>query len=178
MPKIAVSTPSGKGGSSGVPSTKWVSGTWKGRVSRPGSASAASGIAVLSRNRKLISIEGNVRPADGTGLFRAGPHGRALSRDHQRAPQGDLAGEVGARLLRPRSRGRLVLPAHEERDLPGPADRGDVRRRGGPAARADAAQHPPYQWRRAPAAQEPGEPGLHAARGRSLAAGHARFPGA
>src|SRR5215213_8022296 len=54
MPKTAVSTPSGNGGSSGVPSTKWVSGTAKGWVSRPGSASAGSGIAVLSRNRKLI----------------------------------------------------------------------------------------------------------------------------
>ena len=54
MPKMAVSTPSGKGGSSGVPSTKCVSGTWNGRVSRPGRASAGSGIAVLSRNRKLI----------------------------------------------------------------------------------------------------------------------------
>src|SRR5215211_4981078 len=55
MPKTAVSTPSGNGGSSGVPSTKCVSATSKGRVSRPGRASAGSGIAVLSRKRKLMS---------------------------------------------------------------------------------------------------------------------------
>ena len=58
MPKMAVSTPSGKGGSSGVPRTKWVSGMGKGRASRPGSASAGSGIAVLSRKRKLMVYPG------------------------------------------------------------------------------------------------------------------------
>src|SRR3954468_20997008 len=105
MPKIAVSTPSGKGGSSGVPSTKWVSGTSKGRLSRPGSASAGSGIAVLSRKRKLMSIQGNVRAANGTKLFRARTHRRALSRDDQRAPEGDVAREVGPRLVRARPRG-------------------------------------------------------------------------
>src|SRR5215208_1386485 len=164
MPKIAVSTPSGNGASSGMPSTKWVSGTWKGRVSRPGSAAAGSGIAVLSRNRKLMSIQGNVRAADGTGLLRARSHRRALPRDDQRAAQGDVAREVGAGLLRARPGGRLVLPAHEERDLPGAADRRDVRRGGGPAPRADAAQHPAHQRGRAPAAPESGESGLHAAR--------------
>src|SRR5215212_10917764 len=124
MPNTTVSTPSGKGGSSGVPSTKWVSGTWKGRWSRPGSASAASGIAVLSRNRKLIPVDCNVRPAHGTGLLRARADRRALPRDHQRASQGDVAREVRSRMVRARPRGRLVLPPHEERDLPGPPDRG------------------------------------------------------
>src|SRR3954447_21667670 len=46
MPNTARSVPSGKGGSSGVPSTKWRSGT---RIfsSRPGSASSAAGMVVL-----------------------------------------------------------------------------------------------------------------------------------
>src|SRR5215208_290300 len=135
MPKITVSTPSGKGGKIGVPSTKCVSGTWKGRSSRPGRASAGSGIAVLSRNRKLITIDCNVRSAHGTGLFRARSHRRALSRDDQRAATGDVAREVGSRLVRARPRGGVVLPPHEERDVPRTPDRGDVRRGGGPAAR-------------------------------------------
>src|SRR5262245_51722476 len=176
MPKTAVSAPSGKGGSSGVPSTKWVSGTWKGRVSRPGSASASAGIAVLSRKRKLISIDCNVRSADGARLFRAGTHGGALPRGDERDAPADLAREVRARLLRPRPRGRLVLPPDEERDLPRAAHRRDVRGGGGAAARGDASQHPPHQRRRPPAAPQPREPGLHAARGGPLASGDARVP--
>src|SRR4029079_4501745 len=134
MPKTAVSTPSGKGGRIEVPSTKWVSGTWKGRSSRPGRASAGSGVADLLRNRKLIAIDCNVRSAHGTGLFRAGADRRALSRDDQRAAEGDVDREVGARLVRARPRGRLVLPAHQERDVPRPADRREVCRGGGAAS--------------------------------------------
>ncbi len=119
----------------------------RGRAARR--APAARRPAPASRSchgRGSSYIQGNVRLADGTGLFRAGPEGRSLSRGRwSELRRRDVAREVRPRLLRARPRGRLVLPPHEERDLPGPADRGDVRRRGGAAARADAAQHPPHQ---------------------------------
>ena len=119
MPKIAVSTPSGNGGSSGVPSTKCVSGTWNGRVSRPGSASAGSGISVLLRKRKLMSIQGNVRRAMELDYFAPDLTGERFHETINELRGRDLAREVGARLLRARPRGGRVLPAHEERDLPG-----------------------------------------------------------
>src|SRR5262245_54899616 len=56
MPNTARSVSSGNGGSSGVPSTKCVSGTGIG-VSRPGSASSAAGISVLWRKRKLMVVQ-------------------------------------------------------------------------------------------------------------------------
>ena len=63
MPKTARSVSSGKGGSSGVPSTKWRSGTANGRVSRPGSASSGSGMSVLWRVRKLMVFIESSAPA-------------------------------------------------------------------------------------------------------------------
>ena len=114
--------------------------------------------------------------AAGARRSRSRSEGRAFPRGHHRAARGELARPRSDRILRARARGRGVLPAHQERDLPGDADRGDVRGRGGPAARADAAQHPARERRAARPPAEPGQPRLHAARRRSLAAGHARLP--
>ena len=54
MPNTACSRPSGKGGASGVPSTKCLPGT--GIFSgRPGSASSGAGISVLCFEKKSIA---------------------------------------------------------------------------------------------------------------------------
>src|SRR4051794_33325454 len=55
MPKIALSVPSGNGGSSGVPSTKWLEGTAI-RCSRPGRASSFEVMAVFLLSRKLMVL--------------------------------------------------------------------------------------------------------------------------
>src|SRR4051812_49972323 len=52
MPKTARSRPSGNGGSSGVPSTQWRSGT-RMRSGRPGRASSGAIIEVLSRKKSM-----------------------------------------------------------------------------------------------------------------------------
>src|SRR3954452_8486495 len=63
MPNTARSVPSGNGGSSGVPSTKWRSGTGI-FSSRPGRASSGAGMAVLcpsSLSSTSTSLRGEER---------------------------------------------------------------------------------------------------------------------
>src|SRR5262245_33473477 len=54
MPNTARSRPSGNGGSSGVPSTKWRDGTGM-RSARPGNASAADGTLSLRPNSAMVT---------------------------------------------------------------------------------------------------------------------------
>ena len=153
----------------------------------PGSASSAVGMAVLRAGGSSSVIEISARSVtvhpwprspsstlpefDFLDTTLSGERFHATMTDLARAL---LARQGRARLLRARSRGRGVLPAHEERDLPRDEDRRAVRGGGRPALRGDAPQHPPRQRRRPPPPAQPGEPGLHAARGRPLAPGHAR----
>src|SRR5665809_63203 len=105
MPTITCSVTSGKGGSSGVPSTKWVSGRGKGRVSRPGSASAASGRSVLLRKRKLTTSR-IARRDDGS---------RNEPRPRKGAAAARLAGTRGQGRPLPRGdggAGRALLAGH------------------------------------------------------------------
>ena len=187
MPTIACSVSSGKGGSSGVPSTKWVSGTWKGRVSRPGSASAALGHLGLVAEEEAHTIETSVTVSPMAAqvaeldlpeldFFDVGLRGERFHRTMDELSSAGWLASSPSRLLRARPRVGGVLPAHEGGHVPGDEDRRDVRGARGPAARADAPQHPPHQRRRPPAPAQPRQPGLHAARRRPLAAGDARLP--
>src|SRR4051812_3364158 len=86
IPNSARSVPSGKGGSSGVPSTKWRSGTTI-FSSRPGSASSGAGSLVLLRSRFSstdLSLRGEEREI-----------GLALSSEHREV---DLGAGDAARL--------------------------------------------------------------------------------
>ena len=72
-PTWTVSTPSGNGGTSGVPSTVWRSGTAIG-VSRPGSASAAEGISDFLEN-SIVPLWSHV-PAE---RYTPPHHGRSVT---------------------------------------------------------------------------------------------------
>ena len=94
------------------------------------------------------------------------PHGGARGRELARA------GPLG--YGRARARGGRVLPALEAGDVPRQGVRGAVRDEGGRARRGGRAQHPPHRRRRSPPAAQPGQPGVHPARRRPLAAADAR----
>ena len=156
-----------------------VSGTWKGRVSRPGRASAGSGIAVLSRKRKLIVqiARCNVRVRADASSTTSTPdltgerfhetmdelRGQTLAREVPSSATSCSTARPATFFLRTKS---ATFPGMKIAEMFGVEE--------GPLLRGDAPQHPPHQRRRPPAPAQPREPGLHAARGRPLAAGDAR----
>src|SRR5262245_8399519 len=80
MPNSASSAPSGKGGSSGVPSTSWRAGTGI-RASRPRRASSGPGIRVfVVENSPIVASDPGLRPRleDSAGVI-GGPIPRILS---------------------------------------------------------------------------------------------------
>src|SRR5215216_1768096 len=109
---MAVSTPSAKGGSSGVPSTKWDSGRGNGRAPLPGSASAGAGISVLGRKRKLIGI---AVETSGAHVTVPGTHGPSERAGAPRARLPRARTEGGARARQPRlhpARRRPLAASH------------------------------------------------------------------
>ena len=101
---------------------------------------------------------------------------RALPLGDARAARAELDRLDAARLRDARARGRRVLPALEGVHVPGPQDRRDLRHRRRAAGRGDPAQHPPHQRQGSRAPARARQPRLHPARGREVAARHARLP--
>src|SRR5581483_5702283 len=124
MPKIACSVPSGNGGASGVPSTRWRPGGTTG-VSRPGSASSGAGNSVCFR-WKSTALRYRDRPP-AFHLSASGHSARGSPRLHgSRGRRGEGLLEVDPELVRvlepdgePQQPGRaaLAFPAMTGLDL-------------------------------------------------------------
>src|SRR4051794_16896481 len=136
MPKMARSRPSGKGGSSGVPSTSWRSSSGIA-ASRPARASPGSINSVLWRVKnmvitwyvasahRIVTVPRDARARGGRGGARIrAPGGGA--REHDRRPRAAAAGQPAGRA---RGGGRGALGGRGARH---DRDRGGGGGRGGP----------------------------------------------